>query len=78
MSFEDRQDLLGHRSGRVTTQYSAAELANLIAAANRVCERDPERPELVVLRRPYAPGRSRRLPQNSRKGDRRDSRFPLK
>ena len=78
VSFEDRQDLLGHRSGRVTTQYSAAELANLIAAANRVCERDSGRPELVVLRRPYAPGRSRRLPQNSRKGNRRDSGFGLK
>jgi hypothetical protein len=35
---EDRQDLLGHRSGRITTHYSVAELANLIEAANRVCE----------------------------------------
>jgi integrase len=26
VSFEDRQDLLGHRSGRMTTHYSAAEL----------------------------------------------------
>ena len=26
VSFEDRQDLLGHRSGRTTTHYSAAEL----------------------------------------------------
>jgi hypothetical protein len=24
VSFEDRQDLLGHRSGRITTHYSAA------------------------------------------------------
>jgi integrase len=38
VSFEDRQDLLGHRFGRITTHYSAAELANLIEAANRVCE----------------------------------------
>ena len=38
VSFEDRQDLLGHRSGRITTHYSAAELANLIEAANKVCE----------------------------------------
>jgi integrase len=36
--FEDRQDLLGHKSGRITTHYSAAELENLIAAADRVCE----------------------------------------
>ncbi len=29
VSFEDRQDLLGHKSGRITTHYSAAELGNL-------------------------------------------------
>lgn len=39
VSFEDRQDLLGHRSGRITTHYSAAELSKLIEAANSVCER---------------------------------------
>ena len=37
VSFEDRQDLLGHKSGRITTHYSAAELTSLIAAAERVC-----------------------------------------
>ena len=51
VSFEDRQDLLGHRSGRITTHYSAAELSNLIKAANTVCDRGEGRPELVVLRR---------------------------
>ncbi len=51
VSFEDRQDLLGHRSARITTHYSAAELSKLIDAANRVCESDERRPELVVLRR---------------------------
>ncbi len=51
VSFEDRQDLLGHRSGRMTTHYSAAELTKLIEAANSVCERNGNRPELVVLRR---------------------------
>jgi integrase len=52
VSFEDRQDLLGHRSGRMTTHYSAAELTKLIEAANKVCERDGKgKPELVVLRR---------------------------
>jgi hypothetical protein len=40
VSFEDRQDLLGHRSGRMTTHYSAAELSKLIEAANSVCERN--------------------------------------
>lgn len=50
VSFEDRQDLLGHRSGRITTHYSAADLSRLIEAADSVCERDGRRPELVVLR----------------------------
>ncbi len=51
VSFEDRQDLLGHRSGRMTTRYSAAELSKLIEAANMVCERRGEKPALVLLRR---------------------------
>ncbi len=51
VSFEDRQDLLGHRSARITTHYSAAELSKLIDAANSVCESGGKRPELVVLRR---------------------------
>lgn len=37
VSFEDRQDLLGHKSSRITDHYSSAELANLIAAAEKVC-----------------------------------------
>jgi integrase len=50
VSFEDRQDLLGHRSQRITTHYSAAELSRLIAAANSVCTRNTAQVELVVLR----------------------------
>ena len=50
VSFEDRQDLLGHRSGRITTHYSAAELSRLIEAAEKVVEQNGRRPELVVLR----------------------------
>ena len=38
VSFEDRQDLLGHKSARITTHYSSAELLNLWSAANKVCE----------------------------------------
>lgn len=30
VGLEDRQDLLGHKSGKVTTEYSAPELANLM------------------------------------------------
>ncbi len=62
VSFEDRQDLLGHKSGRVTTHYSAAELSQLIAAANRVCEKNGNSPEIIVLRSKF-----QNVPQNSRK-----------
>ena len=51
VSFEDRQDLLGHRSGRITTHYSATELSRLLKAANKVCDRKGKQPELVILRR---------------------------
>ena len=49
VSFEDRQDLLGHKNGRITTHYSAAELSNLITAANKACE-EQSNSSLVVLR----------------------------
>ena len=53
VSFEDRQDLLGHRSARITTHYSAAELSRLLAAANEVCRSEgaDRHSEIVVLRR---------------------------
>jgi integrase len=38
VSLEDRQDLLGHKSGRITTHYSAAELGNLLAAVEKITE----------------------------------------
>ncbi len=41
VSFEDRQDLLGHKSERMTTHYSAPDIARLIEAAEKVCERRP-------------------------------------
>lgn len=49
VSFEDRQDLLGHKSGRITTHYSAANILNLMKAANKVC-RQSDSPALTVLR----------------------------
>ena len=52
VSFEDRQDLLGHRSGRITTHYSSAELQNLYEAANRVCEKQKSGVVLTLLRNP--------------------------
>ena len=40
VSFEDRQDLLGHKNGKITSHYSAAEVENLIEASNKVCVND--------------------------------------
>jgi integrase len=53
VSFEDRQDLLGHKSGRITTHYSQAELSNLIAAAEKACgdENSRKSPATTWLRR---------------------------
>lgn len=41
VSYEDRQDLLGHKSDRITTHYSAPDIARLIEAAEMVCVRRP-------------------------------------
>jgi integrase len=43
VSFEDRQDLLGHKSGRITTHYSQAELESLLKAAESVCSTNPRK-----------------------------------
>ena len=52
VSFEDRQDLLGHRSGRITTHYSQAELTSLIEAAEKVCDTESRKsPAITWLRR---------------------------
>ena len=51
VSFEDRQDLLGHRSGRITTHYSSAELQNLYEAANKVCAKKQSGVVLSLLGR---------------------------
>jgi transposase-like protein len=52
-AFEDRQDLLGHKSARITTHYSASELANLIAASEKALEGGPTKksPQPTVLLR---------------------------
>ena len=47
--FEDRQDLLGHRSGRITTHYSSAELHNLHIATNKVYEQQQSGLSLTLL-----------------------------
>lgn len=49
VSFEDRQDLLGHKSSRVTTHYSAPELITLLQASERVCSRDRSKLGTMVI-----------------------------
>jgi integrase len=51
VNFEDRQDLLGHKSGRITTHYSQVELINLVQGVNKVCEEGNRKPVLTILRR---------------------------
>ncbi|HFD0184824.1 TPA: tyrosine-type recombinase/integrase [Legionella pneumophila] len=63
VSFEDRQDLLGHRSGRITTHYSSAELQSLYQAANKVCENRKSGVILTLLRNP----KSRPASQNTQR-----------
>ncbi len=38
VSFEDRQDLLGHKSGRITTHYSAPDVTRLQDAVESICD----------------------------------------
>jgi integrase len=48
VSFEDRQDLLGHKSSRITDHYSSAELGNLIAAAEKVCVNESRKSHATI------------------------------
>lgn len=50
VSFEDRQDLLGHYAGRITTHYSRVELAHLIECVEKLCEVE-RKPEIALVRR---------------------------
>ncbi|MBE0437664.1 MAG: site-specific integrase [Methylomicrobium sp.] len=49
VGFEDRQDLLGHHAGRITTHYSKVEIARLIECVELLCE--TRKPELTLIRR---------------------------
>ena len=62
VSFEDRQDLLGHKSGRITTHYSQAEYGNLIRAANKACHTEGH---LIVLRRNEKTPAPAKVPQGN-------------
>jgi integrase len=49
VTYEDRQDLLGHHAGRITTHYSKVEIARLIESVEMLCE--TRKPELTLVRR---------------------------
>lgn len=49
VGLEDRQDLLGHYSGRMTTHYSRADIQRLIECVELLC-RTHEKPELTLVK----------------------------
>ncbi|WP_346015179.1 IS256 family transposase [Methylomonas sp. EFPC1] len=49
VSLEDRQDLLGHHAGHITTQYSKVEITHLITCVGLLCD-DNHQPELTLIR----------------------------
>jgi hypothetical protein len=51
---EDRKALLGQKNGSITSHYSAAELDQLIEAANKVSVTDSRAPALTILKRRQA------------------------
>ena len=52
VSLETRKALLGHANGDITTHYSAAELAELLHAAEKIVNRGvTQSPTLTVVRR---------------------------
>lgn len=51
VTLEDRNILLGHKNGSITSHYSTAELGQLIEAANKVSATDSRGPALTILRR---------------------------
>jgi hypothetical protein len=51
VQFEDRQLLLVHKAAHVTTHYSAADIGNLIAASEKVCELASRKsPAIAIVR----------------------------
>ena len=49
VSLEDRQDLLGHHAGRITSHYSKVEIAHLLDCVELLCE-DKKKSELTLIR----------------------------
>jgi integrase len=64
VSFEDRQDLLGHKSSRITTHFSAVELSRLVEAAEKVADQNGRKPQLLIMRGALNQG-SRKTPASA-------------
>ena len=47
---DDIQDLLGHKSRRITRHYCAPDIQRLIDCANRVCNTDSQQPLVTLIR----------------------------
>lgn len=51
VSMEDRQDLLGHKNGKITTHYSIAEIDSLINESNKILNNNSKKqPSLTLLK----------------------------
>lgn len=51
VQLEDRQDLLGHKSSKITSHYSAAQIENLIEASNKIVNTEVKAPvEMFMMR----------------------------
>ena len=50
VSMEDRQDLLGHKHGKITTHYSASQIDSLIIASNQIVNTENNSSEMFMIR----------------------------
>ena len=69
-SIADRQDLLGQKSGRITTHYSAAGLSNLIEGAEKANKMGSRKSPAVAVLKQKAAGEviSNRLMSTANRG----------
>jgi integrase len=59
VSFETRKVLLHHKTGDITTHYSAAELGELINAVGKIVKQDSgKNPAFTLIRRNVVTGQS--------------------
>lgn len=63
VTLETRKALLGHRSGDITTHYSAAELNELLTAAEKACVGPTSKHQLVLIKGTLRNGSPANLPQ---------------